>query len=138
MRLRWFVIVLVIAPILVIAVLLGGFIFTQQQQSNGCDPQGPALTVDPATIPEGTVAGLTREQLTIAAQIMVAAQQKSLSARDQRIGVMVGIGESDLRNLNYGDAVGPDSRGVFQQRDNGAWGSLADRMNPLPSSYPGS
>src|SRR3712207_8538206 len=33
-----------------------------------------------------------------------------------------------------GDAAGPDSRGLFQQRDNGAWGSYADRMDPTTSA----
>ncbi|NMD36635.1 MAG: hypothetical protein GYA73_12175, partial [Planctomycetes bacterium] len=30
--------------------------------------------------------------------------------------------------------AGPDSRGLFQQRANGAWGTLADRMNPTIAS----
>jgi 3-methyladenine DNA glycosylase AlkD len=47
---------------------------------------------------------------------------------------MTAIGESNLRVLNYGDAAGADSRGLFQQRDNGAWGTLADRMNPFVSA----
>ena len=36
--------------------------------------------------------------------------------------------------LNYGDTTGADSRGLFQQRDNGAWGTLADRMDPFMSA----
>ena len=43
---------------------------------------------------------------------------------------MTAIGESTLTNVDHGDFVGPDSRGLFQQRANGAWGSYADRMNP--------
>jgi hypothetical protein len=43
---------------------------------------------------------------------------------------MTAMGESSLINVNYGDAAGPDSRGLFQQRDNGAWGTLTDRLNP--------
>jgi hypothetical protein len=53
-----------------------------------------------------------------------------ISARGQAIGVMTAMGESGLRVLDHGDAVGPDSRGLFQQRGNGAWGSLGDRMDP--------
>ena len=30
--------------------------------------------------------------------------------------------------------AGPDSRGLFQQRDNGAWGSYQDRMDPYRSA----
>ncbi|MDR1513939.1 MAG: hypothetical protein LBS56_10775 [Propionibacteriaceae bacterium] len=47
---------------------------------------------------------------------------------------MTAMGESGLRVLDHGDAIGPDSRGLFQQRDNGAWGSLADRMDPYISA----
>jgi hypothetical protein len=47
---------------------------------------------------------------------------------------MTAIGESRLQVLDYGDAAGADSRGLFQQRDNGAWGTLADRMDPTISA----
>ncbi|WP_416445481.1 M23 family metallopeptidase [Leucobacter sp. HNU] len=55
-----------------------------------------------------------------------------LSVNDQTIAVMTAIGESTLRILNYGDEAGPDSRGLFQQRDN--WGPLADRMDAKKSA----
>ena len=45
---------------------------------------------------------------------------------------MTAIGESSLRNVNYGDKAGPDSRGVFQQRTN--WGSLKSRMDPYSAA----
>ena len=48
----------------------------------------------------------------------------------QTVAVMTAMGESSLINVDHGDAAGPDSRGLFQQRDNGAWGTYADRMNP--------
>jgi hypothetical protein len=70
------------------------------------------------------------EQVANAAEIIAAAQVLGLSERAQVIGVMTAIGESTLRNLDFGDAVGPDSRGLFQQRGNGAWGTYEDRMNP--------
>ena len=47
---------------------------------------------------------------------------------------MTAIGESTLRVLDRGDAVGPDSRGLFQQRDNGAWGTYEERMDPYISA----
>ena len=47
---------------------------------------------------------------------------------------MAAMGESGLRVLDYGDGPGPDSRGLFQQRDNGAWGSYSDRMDPSISA----
>jgi hypothetical protein len=50
------------------------------------------------------------------------------------VSVMVALGESGLTVLDHGDGAGPDSRGLFQQRDNGAWGSYADRMDPSISA----
>ena len=73
-------------------------------------------------------------QVTNAAAIVTAGKAMGLSVRDQTIGVMTAIGESSLRVLDHGDTAGPDSRGLFQQRANGAWGSLADRMDPTVSA----
>jgi len=47
---------------------------------------------------------------------------------------MTAMGESSLYVVDHGDTAGPDSRGLFQQRDNGAWGSVADRMDPTISA----
>jgi hypothetical protein len=76
----------------------------------------------------------SRERLTNAACIVQAAEDLGVGSDAQRIGVMTAAGESGLKVLDYGDEVGPDSRGLFQQRDNGAWGSLEDRMDPYESS----
>lgn len=46
--------------------------------------------------------------------------------------LMTAIQESTLHNIDYGDEAGPDSRGLFQQRD--SWGSLQDRMDPETST----
>lgn len=55
-----------------------------------------------------------------------------LSAEDRTYAQVVAIanamGESTLMNVDYGDDAGPDSRGLFQQRD--SWGPLAKRMDP--------
>ncbi|MBE4720542.1 CHAP domain-containing protein [Pseudarthrobacter sp. AB1] len=80
------------------------------------------------------VDGYTEEQLKNAASIMGAGKALDLSVQGQMISVMVSLGESGLRVLDHGDGPGPDSRGLFQQRDNGAWGSYADRMNPAASA----
>lgn len=55
---------------------------------------------------------------------------KSLGASDRDIAIALATAqqESSFNNINYGDKAGPDSRGLFQQRNN--WGTLADRMNP--------
>jgi hypothetical protein len=69
-----------------------------------------------------------------AADIMNAAKTLGLDPAAQIIGVMTAMGESSLRVLDHGDPVGPDSRGLFQQRANGAWGTLVDRMDPMISA----
>ncbi|GAB2528423.1 M23 family metallopeptidase [Paramicrobacterium agarici] len=63
---------------------------------------------------------------------MNAATAMGLNRRAQQIGVMTAMGESSLKNLDHGDAAGPDSLGLFQQRDN--WGSRAERMDPTTAA----
>lgn len=103
-------------------VLLGGV-----STAAGCGG-GEPVTV--RGLPTGPVAGYAGQQLAIAAQILNAGAAVGVDAHGQTIGVMVGMGESSLTNVGHGDAAGPDSIGVFQQRANGAWGSLADRTDP--------
>ncbi|MFT7712320.1 hypothetical protein ACMT9Y_15275 [Clavibacter tessellarius] len=74
------------------------------------------------------VAGYSGDQLANAAAIMNAGAALGLDAQGQTIGVMTAMGESSLTNIDHGDLVGPDSRGLFQQRD--TWGTLAQRMDP--------
>jgi hypothetical protein len=83
-------------------------------------------------VPSGPIAGYCQPQLINAAQILNAARKYGLPERAREIGVMTAIGESGLRNLDFGDKAGPDSRGIFQQRAN--WGPVATRMNPLAAS----
>lgn len=95
-------------------------------------PRVPAVVVGTISVPAGPVAGYCQPQLIIAAQIMRAGQSYGLSPHGEAIGVMTAIGESSLRNVNYGDTAGPDSRGIFQQRGN--YGALADRMDPYTAA----
>ena len=97
-----------------------------------CDTPG----APPVAVPAGTksVAGFSGVQLENAAQIMLAASDVGLPVAAQILGVQAAIGESTLRVIDFGDGAGPDSRGLFQQRDNGAWGSYSDRMNPRISA----
>ena len=94
---------------------------------------GP-LALDPRGLPVTTVAGYGHEQLGNAAAVVTAGGTLGVPVRGQVIAVMTAMGESGLQVLDRGDAVGPDSRGLFQQRDNGAWGSYTDRMDPVISS----
>ncbi|MCF3140944.1 CHAP domain-containing protein [Paenarthrobacter sp. AR 02] len=80
------------------------------------------------------VAGFSTEQLKNAASVLGAGKALNLSVKGQTISIMVALGESGLRVLDYGDGPGPDSRGLFQQRDNGAWGTYTDRMDPTTSA----
>ncbi|MFF1633260.1 hypothetical protein [Leifsonia sp. NPDC058248] len=97
-------------------------------------PQVAPTTVGTIVVPAGPVAGFCQSELIMAAHIMNAARDDGIGSHTQAVGVMTAIGESGLRNLTYGDAAGPDSRGLFQQRDNGAWGTLADRMDPYTAA----
>ncbi|RCK69935.1 M23 family peptidase [Desertihabitans brevis] len=124
---------LVFLPALALLLLMGG-----PPEGPSCGPgtsgNGQTLSIDPDTVPEGTVAGYGHEQLVNAAYVMQAGKDLDLGVRDITIGVMTAMGESSLRVIDYGDAAGPDSRGLFQQRANGAWGSYEDRMDPYISS----
>ncbi len=112
---------------LVIPIVL---LFGSPPAEAGCGP-GRA-SADVKDLPE--VPGYSAEQLSNAAAIINAGKGLDLSLKGQMISVMVAPGESGLRVLDFGDGAGPDSRGLFQQRDNGAWGSYADRMNPSISA----
>lgn len=80
------------------------------------------------------VPGYDAEQLRNAGHIIAAGQALDLGQWEITVAVMTALGESSLYNIDHGDVAGPDSRGLFQQRDNGAWGSEEDRMNPTIAS----
>ena len=96
------------------------------------DSCGTSAVVDVDGAGGKNVAGYAGEQLTNAAHILHAGAELGLTKRDQTIGVMTAMGESSLKVLEYGDAAGPDSRGLFQQRDH--YGPLEDRLDPRKSS----
>lgn len=132
---------MVVVPVLLLGgcvggtVVVGGAILAQQQaEASRCSGRSSGLSVELASVPGGNVAGYSGEQLVNAAHIMNAGAALGLSVRDQTIAVMTAMGESGLRVLDRGDAVGLDSRGLFQQRDNGAWGTYEDRMDPERSA----
>jgi hypothetical protein len=94
----------------------------------------PSAAVGVEAVNVRAVAGLSADQRANAGTVIAVGQQMGFDVRGQTIGVMVAIGESGLVNIDVGDAAGPDSRGLFQQRANGAWGSLSDRMDPATAS----
>ncbi|GAA4157233.1 hypothetical protein GCM10022286_08600 [Gryllotalpicola daejeonensis] len=97
-------------------------------------PAADPVTIGDIVVPRGPVAGYCQAELINAAHIINAARSLGIGTHTQAVGVMTAIGETHLRNLDYGDAAGPDSRGLFQQRDNGAWGTLAERMDPYTAA----
>ena len=123
----------ILAPIVLVLsiIVFGG---GSQAAADVCSPTGSSVSVDESQLPKVTIAGYQGDQLKNAAIIINAGKSLGLSARGQTIGVMTAMGESSLRVLDHGDTAGPDSRGLFQQRGNGAWGSLQDRMDPNASA----
>jgi cell wall-associated NlpC family hydrolase len=92
------------------------------------EPTGvPCIPADTATRPTD-VAGYGPAQLHNAGLIIAATRKLHLPNRAAVIGVATAMTESALVNVDHGDAYGPDSRGVFQQRS--GWGPVSVRMNP--------
>ncbi|RDH95052.1 D-alanyl-D-alanine carboxypeptidase-like protein [Curtobacterium sp. AG1037] len=116
---------ILLVPLMVVVLIAGG--------GNCAAGATTGSDVDSSSI-SGSIAGYSGKQLDNAAAIMNAATALELDSKAQVIGVMTAMGESSLQVLDKGDAVGPDSRGLFQQRGNGAWGSYEDRMNPTISA----
>jgi len=105
--------------------------------ATGCG--GGVGQVAVTAIPTSAVSGVwSSEQLINAAHIMNVASSRNLSVKAEQLGVMTAMGESSLRNINYGDdAENPDgspsdSIGLFQQQS--SWGSTADRLDPDKSA----
>ncbi|WP_427136757.1 CHAP domain-containing protein [Pseudarthrobacter sp. S9] len=121
----------VVAPVMLLGLIFSMLLLLAPAKPAAADC-GPAVSVPISA--DIKVDGFSTEQLGNAAAIMNAGKTMDLSAKGQMISVMVALGESGLRVLDTGDGAGPDSRGLFQQRDNGAWGSYADRMNPTTSA----
>ena len=97
-------------------------------------PEVASKTIGGIVVPAGPVAGFCQDRLVNAAYVIEAAQALGIGPHTQAVGVMTAIGESSLVNLDHGDAAGPDSRGLFQQRDNGAWGTYEQRMDPYTAA----
>lgn len=128
----WIVAAAAVLPLALIAALL---VFVTVIDNCEQTDTGTAGRVDLSLVPAGPIGvmGWKGEQLRNAAYIMNAAVDLGLSRRDQTIGVMTAMGESSLIVIDHGDAAGPDSRGLFQQRGQG-WGTYECRMNPTCSS----
>lgn len=97
---------------------------------------------DPRTYPDAGIAGWHGEQLENAATIMQTATGLGFGREGQILGVMTAMGESSLRNIDYGDwetrgFTNPDgtrttSIGLFQQQE--WWGTAEQRMDPATAA----
>lgn len=115
---------LLLAPVLALALALMLVLVPGQQP-----PAVPGgMVCSTGAGPDGSVAGYRGAQLSNAAAIVGAAQQRGLPPTASVIAVAVAMQESTLRNLVHGDTAGPDSRGLFQQR--ASWGPEQIRRDP--------
>lgn len=105
-------------------------------------PEGGYCITETETFPVLGVGGWRGEQLENAATIIRTAQSLGFERDGQILGVMAAMGESSLRNIDYGDwetsgITNPDgsrtsSIGLFQQQD--WWGSVEERMDPASAA----
>ena len=129
-------------PLLIVGSLFGLLLMGDDDCGPSAGNSGSSVSIDPASVPETEIAGYGHEQLVNAAYVMQAGKDLGLNARDQTIGVMTAMGESSLRNIDYGDwetggVTNPDgtrttSIGLFQQQD--GWGTREERLDPYISS----
>jgi len=74
---------------------------------------------------------LATDQAANASLITAISVQRGLPPRAATIALATAMQESRLRNINYGDDAGPDSRGLFQQRPSQGWGTEEQVMDPI-------
>jgi hypothetical protein len=79
-------------------------------------------------------ADLATDQAANAALITAVAVRRGLPPRAASIALATAMQESKLRNIEHGDHVGPDSRGLFQQRPSQGWGTAEQVMDPYHAS----
>lgn len=127
------VIAVSVAAVAVAGLIFGGGGSPPTGQTYAYVPQAqPVAAAQPATssdvagcVVTGDVSslGLTAEQLDIARRGIAAANRAGTGQRGADIIVSVGIVESGLRNLTYGDR---DSLGWLQQRPSQGWKNATD------------
>jgi hypothetical protein len=131
------ILAVVLVPVLVVALSMWVLFFGGASASACTVGSGTQISVD-GIAADAAVGGYTHDQLVNAALIANAAVTLGLPAAAQTLGVQTAIGESTLRNIDYGDgAMNPDgsvadSIGLFQQQS--SWGSVAQRMDPTSAA----
>jgi hypothetical protein len=133
--LRWGLVTVVALLLLAFAALIGFLLIIPAliEAAPSSTPCGtPAPGVQPVAAAGQPTAGFTPEQLTNAATIMQAAADHGFDLQGQTLAVTAALGESGLVNIAHGDRVGPDSTGLFQQRN--PWGTREARMDPYQAA----
>ncbi|HZC72083.1 MAG TPA: NlpC/P60 family protein [Jatrophihabitans sp.] len=92
-----------------------------------------AVTADQSGVAE-KVDGvhLSADQVSNARVIAGVVRARHLPERAAQLALMTAMQESGLTVLHHGDRAGPDSRGLFQQRD--SWGPESVRLDPAGST----
>ncbi|WDG18704.1 peptidase M23 [Microbacterium sp. Clip185] len=137
------VIALAAAPlILIVALLAAGSAAIGAFDSADRIDVGIGDAPRPPGIAQPAIAGYGSGQLANACTILAAGRDLGFDERDQTIAIMTAMGESSLRNLDYGDwetsgVTNPDgtpttSIGLFQQQD--SWGSRDERLDPYTAA----
>jgi len=131
----------VIAVPLIVAALVVGGAFLVVSTPALVAPSALAPADDPPAA-QAPAQLLDQEQRDNAVTIVAAGADLGLSTRDQTIAVMAALGESSLRNIDYGDwetsgVTNPDgtrttSIGLFQQQD--SWGTREQRLDPYTAA----
>jgi cell wall-associated NlpC family hydrolase len=85
-----------------------------------------------ATAVSAAGVSLSAEQTHNAQIIVAVVAARGLPGRAAEIALMTAMQESSLTVVDHGDAAGPDSRGLFQQR--ASWGPYNVRMDPAGST----
>jgi hypothetical protein len=101
-----------------LAVIAWNALFGKQKVVDACRVVGQST---------GTVYSMTPEKLLNASIITDVAMRRDLPQRAVLVAPATALQESQLRNLDYGDA---DSLGLFQQRPSQGWGTPTQIMTP--------
>lgn len=116
-----------VVGVLVLAILVGGYVFLRQKDQVPPTPLEPRCV---ATANNNSVT-VTREQAHYAAIIAGVSVRRGLSPRAATIALATAYQESGIRNLDHGDR---DSLGLFQQRPSQDWGTTQQIMDPVYSA----
>lgn len=125
---------LLVAPLLLVVTVIAATVAAAAAPQL-CLPAGPGQGGAPGLLLDGlsTNPRVRAQQWANAAAIVTQGTADGVPVRGLVIAVMTARQESSLINVAYGDTAGPDSRGLFQQRD--PWGPLAVRMTPRGAAH---